>query len=60
MVAIHAVYYNYARIHKTPRITPEMAANLSDHEWSLEEIVLMANSYTPQPGKLGPYKKRDS
>jgi IS1 family transposase len=25
MVAIHAVYYNYARIHKTLRITPSMA-----------------------------------
>ena len=31
MVAIHAVYYNFARIHKTLRITPSMAAGLSDH-----------------------------
>ena len=28
MVAIHAVYYNFARIHKTLRITPAMAAGL--------------------------------
>ena len=34
MVAIHAVYYNFARIHKTLRITPSMAAGLSDHVWS--------------------------
>src|SRR5271169_6819962 len=39
MVAIHAVHYNFARIHKTLRITPSMAAGLSDHVWSLEEIV---------------------
>ena len=39
MVAIHAVYYNFARIHKTLRITPAMAAGLSDHVWSLEELV---------------------
>lgn len=58
MVAIHAVYYNYGRIHKTLRITPSMAAGLSDHVWSLEEIVMMADSYTPKPGKRGPYKKR--
>ena len=45
MVAIHAVYYNFARIHKTLRITPAMAAGLRDHVWSLEEIVLMADSY---------------
>ena len=43
MIAIHAVYYNFARIHKTLRITPAMATGLSDHVWSLEEIVLLAN-----------------
>jgi IS1 family transposase len=58
MVAIYAVHYNFARIHKTLRITPSMAAGLSDHVWSLEEIVLMADSYLPQPGKRGPYKKK--
>jgi hypothetical protein len=42
MVAIRAVYYNFARIHKTLRITPALAAGLSDHVWSLEEIVQMA------------------
>lgn len=61
MVAIHAVYYNFARIHKTLRITPAMAAGLSDHVWSVEEIVLMAESYMPKPGPRGPYKqKRES
>ena len=60
MVAIHAVYCNFARIHKTLRITPSMAAGLSDHVWSLEEIVMMADSYMPQPGKRGPYKNRSS
>src|SRR5437899_11054801 len=44
MVAINAVHDKYARIHKTLRITPAMAAGLSDHVWSLEEIVMMADS----------------
>jgi hypothetical protein len=57
MVAIHAVYYNFARIHKTLRITPSMAAGLSDHVWSLEEIVLMADAAMPTAGKRDPYKK---
>jgi hypothetical protein len=57
MVASHAVYYNFARIHKTLRITPAMAAGLSDPVWSPEEIVMMADSYLPKPGKRGPYKK---
>jgi hypothetical protein len=48
MVAIHAVHYNFARIHKTLRITPAMAAGLSDHVWSLEESVLLANYFPSQ------------
>lgn len=59
MVAINAVYYNFARIHKTLKITPTMAAGLSDHVWSLEEIVMMADSFMWEPAKRGPYKKRE-
>ena len=45
MGAIHAVpvHYNFARIHKTLRVTPAMQSGLSDHVWSLEEIVMMAD-----------------
>ena len=42
MVAIHFLYYNFGRIHKTLRVTPAMAAGLADHVWSLEELVLLA------------------
>jgi hypothetical protein len=43
MVAIHFLHYNFCRIHKSLRVTPAMAAGLSHHVWSLEEIVLLAN-----------------
>jgi hypothetical protein len=43
MVAIHFMYYNFGRIHKTLRVTPAMAAGLADHVWNLEEIVFLAN-----------------
>ena len=43
MVAIHFMYYNFGRVHKTLRVTPAVEAGLSDHIWSLEEIVLLAN-----------------
>jgi hypothetical protein len=32
-------HYNFCRIHKTLRITPAMAAGISDHVWSIEELV---------------------
>jgi hypothetical protein len=38
-VALNLLYYNFARIHRTLRITPAMAAGISDHVWSIEEIV---------------------
>lgn len=37
--AVHFVHYNFARIHQTLRVTPAMEAGLTDHVWSLAEIV---------------------
>lgn len=42
MVAIHFMHYNFARVHKTLRVTPAMESGLADHIWSLEEIVGLA------------------
>jgi hypothetical protein len=35
------IYCNFARIHQTLRITPAMAARISDDVWSVEEIVVL-------------------
>jgi IS1 family transposase len=37
-LALYFMHYNFARIHKTLRVTPAMEAGVSDHVWSLEEI----------------------
>jgi len=37
-LALHYMYYNFVRIHKTLRITPAMKAKVTDHLWSVEEI----------------------
>jgi IS1 family transposase len=37
-VALHFMHYNFARIHKTLRVTPAMEAGVSDHVWSIKEI----------------------
>jgi hypothetical protein len=41
-VSLHFMHYNFARIHKTLRVTPAMAAGISDHVWSLEDIARLA------------------
>jgi IS1 family transposase len=37
-VALHFMYYNFCRIHKTLRVTPAMQAGLADHPWTIEEL----------------------
>lgn len=38
-VVLHFMHYNFARIHKTLRVTPAMEAGVAKHVWELEEIV---------------------
>jgi IS1 family transposase len=38
-IALHFAHYNYVRIHQTLRTTPAMASNLTDHLWTLEELL---------------------
>ena len=38
---IYFMYYNFARILMTFRVTPTMEEGISDHVWSLEEIVVL-------------------
>jgi hypothetical protein len=39
MVAIYHAYYNFCRVHQTLRVTPAMEAGLTDHIWSVKELV---------------------
>jgi IS1 family transposase len=42
-VAFYFMWYNFARIHKTLRVTPAMEAGVSDHVWTAAEIAALAN-----------------
>jgi IS1 family transposase len=41
MVALHFMYYNFCKVHTTLRVTPAMEAGLTDHVWTLEELVAL-------------------
>ncbi len=43
-VALHFMHYNFCRIHQTLRMTPAMAAGVSDHVWELDELVDLIDS----------------
>ncbi len=38
-VSLHFMWYNFGRVHQTLRITPAMAAGVTDHVWTLDEVI---------------------
>ena len=61
-VALHFMYYNFARQHQTLRVSPAMAAGLTDRLWGVEDIVALveAQEAAEAPKVRGPYKKTQS
>ena len=61
-VAFHMMYYNFVRIHSKLRMSPPMAAGVSDRLWEVSDIVKLVEDAEPEPepepGKRGSYKKR--
>jgi len=57
-ISLYFTFYNWTRIHTTLRVTPAMAAGLTDRVWSVEEIVAMMDEIAPKPGRPKTYKKR--
>ena len=52
-MALHFMHYNFARIHQSLRVTPAMEAGVSDHVWSIEEIVGLMDWAAAQPPRAG-------
>jgi IS1 family transposase len=40
-IALHYMHYNFCRVHQTLRCTPAMEAGLTDHIWTLEELIAL-------------------
>src|SRR5205814_9380546 len=38
-VALHFAFYNFCRIHSSLKVTPAMEAGLTDHVWSVAELL---------------------
>ena len=56
-LALYFVWYNFVRIHKTLRVTPAMAAGVTDRLWDMKDIAALVDAAAPKPGRRGPYKK---
>lgn len=57
-VALHVMFYNFVRIHKTLKVTPAMAAGVSDRLWSMDDIVALIDARADEPKRPATYRKR--
>jgi hypothetical protein len=57
-LGLYSAFYNFCRIHKTLRMSPAMAAGITDRLWSIEDVVAKMDAMAPAPKARGPYKKR--
>jgi len=46
--AVHFTHYNFCRVHQSLRVTPAMAAGLSDHVWELSELIRLLEAEEAQ------------
>ena len=44
-VALHQMFYNFVRIHQTLKVTPAMAAGVTDKLWEVSDIVAVIDAW---------------
>jgi len=56
-VALHCAHYNFIRLHRSLRVTPAMADDVTDRLWSMEELIERIDAMAPPAKPRGPYRK---
>ena len=56
-VALHMMYYNFVHIHQTLRVTPAMAAGVSDQLWEIADIAKLLENAKTARVERGPFKQ---
>lgn len=57
-LSLYFTFYNWTRIHKSLRVSPAMAAGITDRLWMMEEIIALMDEVAPKPGRPATYRKR--
>jgi hypothetical protein len=59
-MALHFLYYNFVRIHKTLRMTPAMAAGVTKRLWEIGDIVNVLETWEQTRGRgYGEAREKD-
>ena len=56
-ISLYFMFYNFCKIHSSLRVTPAMAAGITDHVWDVIDIVGLIPE--EEPKKRGTYKKKN-
>ncbi len=59
MLSLYFVHYNFVRVHKTLRMTPAMAAGVSETLHDMTWIAGIIDAAAPEPKLRGTYRKKD-
>ena len=57
-LSLYFVHYNFCRIHKTLKMSPAMAAGVSETLHDMEWVIGLIDARAPEPKKRGPYKTK--
>ena len=56
-VLLHMMYYNFVRINQTLRVTPAMAAGVSDRLWEIADIAKLVEDAKTARVERGPFNR---
>ena len=54
-VSLYVAHYNLCRVHETIRMTPAMALGVTDHIWTIGELVKRASQPDSMPERREPF-----
>lgn len=44
-IALHSMFYNFVRVHQTLKVSPAMAAGVTDRLWEMNDLVAMIEAF---------------
>jgi hypothetical protein len=56
---LYVVWHHFCRAHKAHKLSPAMAAGVTDHLWSMDDIAALVEARAHKRGQRGPYETRE-
>ena len=57
MIALYTVWYNFVKMHKAVRMSPALAAGVTDTLWSMTDIVALVDAFDAAQPRKRPGRK---